>query len=215
MGRLCRRSLAAAALAVAALASAADLTRPQALEQLDATAAPARREAVARLAEVGTMPDVTPLLRALRDPDEDVRAASERAIWQIWSRSGRPDVDALYRTGVEQFERGEVEQAIDTFTRVIALDPAFAEGWNKRATLYFVVGDYRRSLADCDEVIKRNPQHFGVLAGYAHIHARLGNYERALGYARRALAVNPNLGGIQQLIDALESVVEPPKAQRA
>ena len=54
---------------------------------------------------------------------------------------------------------GDLRQSIATFTRIIELKPDFAEGWNKRATLYFLVGDFRKSLADCDEVIKRNPYH--------------------------------------------------------
>ena len=216
MGRLRRSWFAAAAFALAAatLASAADLTRPQALAQLQEGGPPARRDAIARLGEIGTMPDVQPLIQALRDPDEDVRARAERAIWQIWSRSGKPEVDALYRIGMDAVERGELDKAIETFSQVIKLDPSFAEAWNKRATLYFMTGDLRRSLADCDEVIKRNPQHFGALAGYAQIHLQLENYERALAFARRALAVNPNLEGTRELIEALEQIVEQRKGQQ-
>jgi tetratricopeptide (TPR) repeat protein len=216
MGRLRRSWFAAAAFALAAatLASAADLTRPQALAQLQEGAPPARRDAIARLGEIGTMPDVQPLIQALRDPDEEVRARAERAIWQIWSRSGKPEVDALYRIGMDAVERGELDKAIETFTQVIKLDPSFAEAWNKRATLYFLAGDLRRSLADCDEVIKRNPQHFGALAGYAQIHLQLENYERALAFARRAVAVNPNLEGTRQLIEALEQLVEQRKGRQ-
>jgi tetratricopeptide (TPR) repeat protein len=211
--RCARHVLTLAALVAALGAGAATLSRPEALSQLAAAEPAARREAAVRLGEIGTMGDVEPLLRALRDPDEETRAEAEGAIWHIWSRSGRADVDALYQQGIAAFEQGDVERAIETFTRVIALDPDFAEGWNKRATLYFVAGDLRRSLADCDEVIKRNPRHFGALAGYAQIHTRLRNFERALGYARRAIAVNPNMDGIVQLIEALEELVEQSKGQ--
>ena len=110
-------------------------------------------------------------------------------------------MDALYGVGVEQMQAGSLGAAIATFTRVIELKPDFAEGWNKRATLYFLVGEYRKSLADCDQVIERNPHHFGVLSGYAQIYARLGAYDRALDYARRALALNPNLSGMRESIE--------------
>jgi len=200
--------------ALAAPAAAADLTRPQALAQLEADAPPARREAIVRLGEIGTMPDVQPLIRALRDPDEEARARAERAIWKIWSRSGKPEVDALYQIGMDDVERGDIDKAIETFTQVIKLDPSFAEAWNKRATIYFLSGELRKSLADCDEVLKRNPQHFGALAGYAQIHVRLENYEKALDYARRAVAVNPNLDGTRELIEALEAVIAERKGQR-
>jgi len=203
-----------AALAASALAAAADLTRPQALAQLEADSPPIRREAIVRLGEIGTMPDVQPLIRALRDPDEEARARAERAIWRIWSRSGKPEVDALYRIAMDEVERGDLDKAIETFTQVIKLEPSFAEAWNKRATLHFLAGDLRKSLADCDEVLKRNPQHFGALAGYAQIHVQLENYEKALDYARRAVAVNPNLEGTRELIEALEATIAERKGQQ-
>ena len=191
-------------LLAAAAASAQPLTREQAVRQLAQSDVEARRAAIVRLAEVGVMSDVTPLLAELRDPDEDARQKAEQAIWQIWSRSGDEEVDALYRTGVDQMESGDLQQAIATFSRVIERKPDFAEGWNKRATLYFLVGDLRRSLVDCDEVMKRNPNHFGALSGYVQIYVRLEYYERALDYARRALAINPNLDGMRDAIPVLE-----------
>jgi tetratricopeptide (TPR) repeat protein len=102
---------------------------------------------------------------------------------------------------------GQLEEGIATFTRVIERSPEFAEGWNKRATLHFLVGDLARSLKDCDEVLKRNPYHFGVLAGYGQIYAQLGEYEKALDYFKRALAVNPNLDGVEFQVRLLESVL--------
>jgi tetratricopeptide (TPR) repeat protein len=66
----------------------------------------------------------------------------------------------------------------------------------------------RKSLADCDEVMKRNPYHFGALAGYAQIYIRLEYYDRALEYSRRALEVNPNLEGVRRNIELLERLLE-------
>jgi tetratricopeptide (TPR) repeat protein len=108
---------------------------------------------------------------------------------------------------------GDLEDGITTFTRIIELKPSFAEGWNKRATLYFIVGELRKSLADCDEVMKRNPYHFGALAGYAQIYARLGYYQRALDYSRRALQINPNLHAVKNNIDVLERLLEQRRSQ--
>jgi tetratricopeptide (TPR) repeat protein len=201
-------SLVAALALLASTALAQTLTAAEAVRALGSADVQQRHAAVARLAEVGVMADVTPLLASLRDADADVRQEAEQAIWRIWSRSGDDAIDALYRQGMEQMSSGDVEHAIATFTSIIERKPAFAEGWNKRATLYFMVGDYRRSLADCDEVIKRNPNHFGALSGYAQIYAHLGSYERALEYARRALAIDPNLDGMRQAIDVLEQLVE-------
>ncbi len=182
-------------------------TREAALEMLQSPDPGQRQRAAVGLAQAGRMDDVPALLARLRDPDEDVRAIAERAIWVIWSRSGNPQTDALFLEGVAQLNAGQLEAGIATFSRVIAIAPEFAEGWNKRATAYFLVGDLERSLKDCDEVIKRNPQHFGALAGYGQLYMQLDDYERAIEYFKRALAVNPNLDGVEFQVRLLERVV--------
>jgi tetratricopeptide (TPR) repeat protein len=179
-------------------------TREAALETLQSPDPGQRQRAVVWLAQVGRMDDVPALLARLRDPDEDVRAIAERAIWVIWSRSGNPQTDALFLDGIAQLNAGQFKEGIATFSRVIAMAPEFAEGWNKRATVYFLVGDFERSLKDCDEVIKRNPHHFGALAGYGQIYMQLDDYERAIEYFKRALAVNPNLDGVEFQVRVLE-----------
>ena len=187
---------------------AAGLSREQAARSLVDANAQTRRDAANRLGEVGTMADSSLLVKALRDADEETRIQAEQALWRIWARSGDPDVDRLYAKGIEQMTAGDVDDAITTFTRIIELKPSFAEGWNKRATLYFIVGELRKSLADCDEVMKRNPYHFGALAGYAQIYTRLEYYKRALDYSRRALEINPNLHAVKNNIDVLERLLE-------
>ena len=172
-----------------------------------------RREAASRLGEIGTMADSRVLVRALKDPDDETRENAEHSLWQIWSRSGNAEIDRLYAVGVHQMEEGELADAIATFTRIIERRPGFAEAWNKRATLYFLVGELRKSLADCDEVMKRNPYHFGALAGYSQIYIRLEYYDRALDYARRALEVNPNMDGVRRSLMMLEHVREQRRQQ--
>ena len=194
-------------------AQAEEIGREQAARSLVDADAQTRRDAASRLGEVGTMEDVPLLVKALRDDDEDTRIQAEQALWHVWARSGDPEIDKLYATGIEQMTAGDVEKSIATFTRIIELKPGFAEGWNKRATLYFIVGELRKSLADCDEVMKRNPYHFGALAGYAQIYARLGYYQRALDYSKRALAINPNLHQVRTNIDVLERLLEQQRAR--
>src|SRR5215831_6391416 len=195
-------------LLAGAAARAQEPGREQALRALSSGDAQARRDAVTRLGEIGTMPDARRLVSSLRDPDEEVRGRAEQALWSIWARSGDQTVDRLYQQGVEQMTAGDLQEGIATFTRVIKLKPDFAEGWNKRATLYFLAGDMRKSLADCDEVMKRNPYHFGALSGYMQIYIRLEYYDRALEYGRRALEVNPNLGGVRQSVELLQHAIE-------
>jgi tetratricopeptide (TPR) repeat protein len=153
------------------------------------------------------MADLPVLVKALRDADALVREIAEAALWRVWSRSGDAEVDRLLLAGIEQMNERDLGAAIDTFSEVIRRAPDFAEGWNKRATAYFVQGDYRRSLADCDEVMKRNPYHYGALSGYGMIYLRLDLPVRALEYFEKALAVNPNLPQVRETIDAIKSLL--------
>jgi tetratricopeptide (TPR) repeat protein len=180
------------------------LGREAALQALKSPDVAERERGVVGLARNGRMADAPVLVAALRDPDESVREAAEQALWIVWSRSGNAQVDKLFAQGLEEMNGGRFDDGIATFTRVIELAPEFAEGWNKRATLYFITGEYRKSLADCDQVMKRNPAHFGALAGYGQIYLRLDDPERALEYFKRALAVNPNMGSVEAAVQVLE-----------
>ena len=189
---------------LASAACAASLTRTQALAALTRPAAEVRLAGIERLAEIGLAADANRVLERLRDADPRVRQASGAAIWQIWSRSGDPQVDALFARGIGQLQAAALDEALVTFSKIVRRKPAFAEGWNKRATIYFLLGENEKSLKDCDEVFKRNPNHFGALSGAAQIHLQLGNARRALEYFRRAVEVNPNLEGPVQMILLLE-----------
>jgi len=199
--------LAAFAGAVVAADPPVTMSRAEALEALDRGEPQLKRRAVLWLGDVGRMDDVPALLAALRDDDEWVRAVSEQSIWSIWSRSGDEKIDSLMRQGVQEMQAGLLEQAAATFTRVVRAKPAFAEGWNKRATVYWMLRDYKASLRDCDEVMKRNPYHFGALAGYGQIWFALGEPEKALDYFRKALALNPNMQGVALNIEGLEQLL--------
>jgi len=199
-----------ALVALAPVAHAVDHSpaRPLALHALSDPDPAARRAAASQLAEVGRMGDVAVLVKALRDRDEATRAIAEAAIWEIWGRSGDAEIDALYRRGMELLNFGAAGEALKVFTAIIRKKPDFAEGWNKRATLYYSVGEYEKSLHDCDEVIKRNPLHFGALAGYGLIYLQLNQPERALGYLKRALKINPNMQGVEGNIELLQKQLD-------
>ena len=196
------------AFAVVAVADEA-VTREKALGQLaDKNNAEARRLGVIGLGDMGKMEDIPLLVQALRDPDEVVRLLAGRSLWEVWSRSGDPDVDVLFQRGLAQMNGHDLDGAIETFSQIIQKKPDFAEGWNKRATLYYLAGEFQKSLADCEEVIRRNPVHFGALSGFGLIYLRIGKPEQALDYFERALAVNPNLAGIRATIEELKQFLE-------
>ena len=195
-------------LQAAAFANAATLNREQALAALaKRDDVEARRQAAEALGETGVMADVPVLTQALRDQDPDVRTLAEHSLWLVWSRSGDPEIDRIFVRGVEEMQRGDLAEAVGTFTEIIKRRPDFAEAWNKRATAYYLAGEFEKSLADCDEVMRRNPVHFGALSGYGLIYLRLGTPKEALLYFERALDVNPNLAGIEQAVQAIKQLL--------
>jgi tetratricopeptide (TPR) repeat protein len=153
------------------------------------------------------MADQGLLVKRLRDDDDVVRGFAEQGLWRLWSRSGEPALDRLMAEGAGQLQSGRLDEAIAVYSEVIRRKPAFAEGWNKRATAYFLAGDFRRSLADCGEVMKRNPFHFGALSGYGQIYFQLEQYDKALRFWRRALEVNPNMSGVESNIERAEELL--------
>lgn len=199
------------ALALAAhlpLGAAADpAERREALSALESRDVMDRRFGAMRLGGEGAMEDSRALLKHLRDEDRIVRTLAEQALWSIWSRSGDAEVDALLAKGVREMHLGDLDGAIETFSRVIERKPDFAEGWNKRATAYFLTGDYGKSLKDCDEVLRRNPNHFGALSGYGQIYFRLEHLAKSREYFRRALELNPNLDGVRESIEAIDQLL--------
>ncbi|MFM2065950.1 MAG: hypothetical protein RLZZ584_859 [Pseudomonadota bacterium] len=199
-------------LAGACAGAAEPLAREQALTRLAAASSVTRLEAVKRLGEVGLASDADALVARLSDDDMQVRAAAAEAVWRAWGRTGDAAADAQYKLGVAQMTRGELDEAIATFDVLVRNRPDFAEAWNKRATAYFLRGDYERSLKDCDQVFKLNPRHFGALAGASQIHARLGRPEKALELFRRALAVNPNMDDATEMIKLLQRLIDAKRA---
>jgi tetratricopeptide (TPR) repeat protein len=205
-------------LAVALTAAAprafpqAPQTRAEALGALASPDAAARAEAVVWLANRGGMEDAPLLHERLRDESSFVRGFAEQGLWLLWSRSGNAEIDRLMALGSQAMQAGRHSEAIGVFSRIIETRPEFAEGWNRRATVYYLAGQYDKSIADCHEVLKRNPRHFGALSGMGQIHVQLEDYENALRWYRRALEVNPNMLGVEMNIRLLEEKL---KDQRA
>lgn len=148
-------------------------------------------------------------LAALRGDDPALAARAEATLWEIWCRSGVPEVDRLLRRGIEAMERRELAEAIALFSRIIERAPDFAEGWNKRATARFVAEDYTEAVADCEETLARNRHHFGALSGQGLCHMALGQFREAAALFRRALTVHPHLtSATHNLAAALSEAVK-------
>ena len=198
--------LLAAALTTAAPAAfpAPPQSRAEALAALKNTDAATRAEAVVWIANRGSMADAPLLHERLRDESAFVRGYAEQGLWLLWTRSGDAAIDAQMARATEAMQAGEHEQAIALLTEVVRKKPDYAEGWNRRATVYYLAGDYRKSIADCDEVLKRNPGHFGALAGLGQIYLELDRPTDALRWLERALQANPNMLGVEMQKRMLE-----------
>jgi len=147
-------------------------------------------------------------LAALRDDDRAGVTRAEAALWAMWCRSGRRELDALLAEGVQAVERRDFPAAVACFTRLVEAAPEWAEAWNKRATARYLAGDYPGAIADCEATLARKPHHFGALAGQGLCHLQLEQYGQAAALFRRALGVHPQLDAVRHnLRSALAEVV--------
>lgn len=186
------------------------MTLSQALDALRGPDPIRRQQGAEALGWLGGPAAIAALVKALRDPDARVWAAAEEALWQIWCRSGDPEADRLLSEGTLSMNARAFGQALAQFEAVIARAPDFAEGYNKRATTYYLMGEHEEAIADCERTLALNPVHFGALSGQGLCYLALRRLEQALDYFRRALAVHPNLVGVR---DHAESVARTLRAR--
>lgn len=145
------------------------------------------------------------LFKGLKDARGDDEADEVIGrIWEVWTRSGRADVDRIMEEGIGYLSIRQFGAAHDRFSEVIETAPDFAEAWNKRATVLFLMSEHERSLSDIDKVLALEPRHFGALAGRGMIHAHAGRWKEALDAYREALAVNPFLKERMTIVPELE-----------
>ena len=130
-------------------------------------------------------------------------AEVDQRIWQLWLHSDDKAVNRLMAQGVIAMQRGALDRALDRFDEITRQAPDFAEGWNKRATVLYMMGRHRESVADVQQVLNLEPRHYGALSGLGLILVALGREEDALKWLRRALELNPYLDGIRVLADDL------------
>ncbi len=132
----------------------------------------------------------------------------QNEIWAQWSQSGSPAMDLLLMRAEGAMESGELELALRFLDDLVRLAPDFAEGWNKRATVYFLLGEYGRSVADIQRTLALERRHFGALSGLGMILERLGDKKGAMRAYRRGLEVHPNLQGAADGVERLAPDVD-------
>jgi tetratricopeptide (TPR) repeat protein len=147
---------------------------------------------------------VDQLFEALKlAPTDEAARAVEAQIWQAWLQQGSPAVQLLMRRGMRHLHARALDDALEDFDAVIALAPEMAEGWNKRATVYFLRGEHDHAARDIAETLAREPRHFGALAGLSQVHEARGDMVAALRAYEAALAIHPRLPGAEDRIKEL------------
>ena len=149
------------------------------------------------------------LFGALKAAPDDASAKHvEARIWAIWMQTPSDTAALLMIRAKAAMEAHQMDVALKLLDSIIKLRPDWTEAWNRRATLYYLKNDYARSLADIQQVLAREPRHFGALAGLGMIMQDLGDDKRALEAFRKALAINPHLEKVPDLVKSLREKVE-------
>jgi tetratricopeptide (TPR) repeat protein len=141
-------------------------------------------------------------------PDEASAKHVEARIWAMWMQTPSDTAALLMSRAKTAMDAQKSDIALKLLDSVIKLRPDYVEAWNRRATLYYVRNDYLHSLQDIQQVLIREPRHFGALAGLGMIMQDIGDEKRALEAFRRALAVNPHLEKVPDMVRSLTEKVE-------
>ncbi len=131
----------------------------------------------------------------------------EQSIWVIWLDSGDPNLNLMLQRGVAAMNAGDYPIALAAFNSVVEAAPDFAEGWNKRATLYWLMGDYQASIDDIDKTLALEPRHFGALSGLAMIRSAQDRYDEAHHALKKMLDVHPRSPGARARLRAIERII--------
>lgn len=131
-----------------------------------------------------------------------------QAIWALWTASEDSNVNDLMRRGVRLMQAQNLKEALEVFDRMVKYAPEFAEGWNKRATVYYMLGDYDASVSDIRKTLALEPRHFGALSGLGMINLELERQGDALKAFEAALKANPFLPGARQQIIELKKKLQ-------
>ena len=172
----------------------------------------ARLAAAAGLIQLGAQDQ---LLRALRTRSPVARDLAENALWELWFRAAGDEAYELTMKALRAVEKGDFAGALNLLDKITAQYPRFAEGWNRRAKLYWQVGKYQESLADCRKVVELNPVHFAAWQGLAMCQVHLGDVEAAAQAVRKALQIKPHDGPARRFLRHCEDLLHPGSRREA
>ena len=154
-------------------------------------------------------PRLPELFAALAEaPDPAQALPIEGAIWGIWLDGGDPGLDELMAQGIEAMRASRLRDAAERFTELILAAPEFAEAWNKRATVYYLMDRYEDSVRDIERTLALEPRHFGAISGMGLIFLERGDEEGALGAFEKVLEIHPHARGARFQVERLRERLE-------
>ncbi|TIX11046.1 MAG: hypothetical protein E5V41_27670 [Mesorhizobium sp.] len=138
-----------------------------------------------------------------RERNEKAAERIAQRIWCEWSQSGSASIDLMMQWSQKAMEDQKYDVALDFLDQVVTLQPTYAEGWNRRATLHFMMKNYGKSMSDIDHTLHLEPRHFGALSGLAQIMAETGHKQSALEAWQKVLAIYPMMRSAQDQVGTL------------
>ena len=130
-------------------------------------------------------------------------------IWTLWSTHPTDQkLTSILDEGSRLVQDRQLYRAIDVFTEAIELDPTWAEAWNKRATVFYMVGEFQKSKDDIDKVLELENRHFGALAGQGMVNIQLRNYEKAILSYKKAQEIYPSMQSAEIMIKQIENLIK-------
>ena len=141
-------------------------------------------------------------------PNQEAADPILQDIWRTWHATDDLNAQRDMRYGIDAMNAGQFPVAVAVFTKLVEQQPKFSEAWNKRATAYYLMGHYEKSIADCIRVLDLEPRHFGALSVLGMIYSALDQPDVAIAWYTRALEVNPHLEGAKQAIARLQAVID-------
>ena len=149
------------------------------------------------------------LFDELKIKDQSSSFKIEQKIWKIWSTHPNNDeLTSMLSVGSDFVNNNQYSKAVEIFTKVIELDPSWAEAWNKRATVLYMMGEFEKSQDDIDKVLKLEKRHFGALAGQGLVNIELENYEKAIMSYEEAMKIYPSMNSPKIMIKELKELIK-------
>ena len=149
------------------------------------------------------------LFNDLKINNSSISYEVEQKIWKLWSTHPNDQkLTNMLADGSDLVNNQKLNEAIDVFSKVIELDPNWAEAWNKRATVYYMIGEFEKSQADINKVLELESRHFGALAGQGLVNIHLKNYEKSIESYKRAKEIYPSMKSPDIMIEQIKKLIK-------